>query len=134
VLKMKEVTIYDDCLGLIKIDVSSLGKTQYIMSFIALEYDVGKSCSEISNYTGIRIDQVYKALNMLQKHNHIKKVKLRDLPDELREYFSPYMGNKRVRGYYFPTKKGIRYIKYILEKNNLGILLEKIPDEDELIV
>ena len=131
---MKEVTIYDDHLGLITIDVSSLGTTQYIMLLITLEYDVGKSCSEISEDTGIRIDYVYKALNMLQKHNHIKKVKLRDLPDELREYFSPYMGNKRVRGYYFPTKKGIVYIRYILKKNNLDILLEKIPKEDELIV
>jgi len=44
---MKEVTIYDDHLGLITIDVSSLGTTQYIMLLIALEYDVGKSCSEL---------------------------------------------------------------------------------------
>jgi len=59
---MKEVTIYDDRLGLITIDVSSLGTTQYIMLLITLEYDVGKSCSEISEDTGIRIDYVYKAL------------------------------------------------------------------------
>jgi len=132
--RIKEVTIYDDRLGIITIDVSSLGTTQYIMLIVALGYDMGKSCSEISDYTGVGIDHVYKSLDILQKHNHIKKVELRDLPDELRDYFSPYMGNKRVRGYYFPTRKGIKYIRYILEKNNLDILLKKIPDEDALIV
>jgi len=132
--RIKEVTIYDDRLGIVTIDVSSLGTTQYIMLLIALEYDVGKSCSEISDYTGVGIDQVYKSLDILKRHHHVKKLKLRDIPDELRDYFSTYMGNNRVRGYYFPTKKGITYIRYILKKNNLHILLKKIPDEDALIV
>jgi len=71
---------------------------------------------------------------MLQKHNHIKKFTLNELPDEIKEYISQYKDNKKIRGYYFPTKKGIVYIRYILKKNNLDILLQKIPDEDELIV
>ena len=131
---MKEVTIYDDHLGLITIDVSSLRTTQYMMLLIALEYDVGKSCSELTEDTDININQVYKSVNILKKNNHIKKAKLSDLPDDVREYVSYYKRNKRIRAYYFPTSGGIRYIKYILKKNDLDILLPKIPDEDELIL
>ena len=131
---MKEVTIYDDHLGLITIDVSSLSQTQYIMLLIALEYDVGKSCSELVEDTDTQIQYIFKSLSRLQKNGHVKKIKFRDLPDEIREYISQYKDNKRVKAYYFPTSGGIRYIKYILKKNDLDILLKKIPDEDELIV
>jgi len=130
----KAVTIYDKYLGFIEFDVSSLGTTQYIMLLVALNWDTGISCSELSDDADMQMQNVFKSLNRLRKNGNIKKVRLNDLPDDVREYVSYYKRNKRIKAYYFPTKGGIRYIKYILKKNNLDILLLKIPDEDELIV
>jgi len=133
-VKMKEVTIYDKRIGLIKVDVSELGQTQYVMLLIALNWDVGLSCSELSYMTDLPHQNVFKYIIRLHNYGYIKKVKLNSLSEELREYLSLFKKNKRIRAYYFPTKKGIRYIKHILKKNNLDILLLKIPDVDELIV
>jgi len=131
---MKEITIYDKYLGFIKVDVSALNSMQLVMFAVALEWDSGIASSEVSDYTDISRQITSRCLVKLNKTGYVKKVRLDDLTDEIREYVSLYKINNRIKSYYFPTKRGIRYIKYILEKNNLGILLKKIPDEDELMV